>query len=119
KYAFWNFAFSPDSRWLLSGDAKENVARLWDLTAKGAVVNPIVIPGHTSNVSAVAISPDKRWLVTGSFDGTAHLWNLDANGPTGAPRVLQASAKTPDGRNGAVLRVVISRDSHWLITSGE
>ena len=34
KYAFWKLAFSPDSRWLLSGDAKENVARLWDLTQK-------------------------------------------------------------------------------------
>jgi WD40 repeat protein len=118
KYAFLEFAFSPDSRWLLSGDDKGD-ARLWDLTAKGAAVNPIVIRGHTSHVSAVAISPDKRWLVTGSFDGTAHLWNLDANGPTGAPRVLQASAKTPDGRNGAIYEVVISRDNHWLITWGE
>jgi WD40 repeat protein len=119
KYAFWHIAFSPDSRWLLSGDAKENVARLWDLTAKDAVVNPIVIPGHTSNVSAVAISPDKRWLVTGSFDGTAYLWSFDGNGPTGVPRVLQAGAKSPDGRNGAVFSVSVSRDSRWLITRGE
>jgi WD40 repeat protein len=119
KYAFGKIAFSPDSRWLLSGDDKENVARLWDLTVEGAVVNPIVISGHTSNVSAVAISPDKRWLVTGSFDGTAHLRNLATNGPTGVPRVLQASAKTPDGGNGAVYEVMISRDNHWLITWGK
>ena len=118
KYAFLEFAFSPDSRWLLSGDDK-GTARLWDLTAKGAAVNPIVIPGHTSHVSAVAISPNKRWLETGSFDGTAHLWPLDANGRIGTAHVLQASAKTPDGRNGAVFRVMISDNSHWLITWGD
>jgi WD40 repeat protein len=119
KYAFSTFAFSPDSRWLLSGDAEENVARLWDLTAKDLVVTPIVLSGHASRVSAVAISPDKRWLVTGSFDGTARVWSLGPNGPTGAPRVLQASGRTPDGKNGAVFQVVISRDSRWLITWGK
>ena len=61
-------------------------------------MKPIIIPGHTSNVSAVAISPDKRWLVTGSFDGTAHIWTLGADGPTGGPRVFQASEKVPAAR---------------------
>ena len=28
------------------------------------------------------ISPDKRWIVTGSEDKTARLWDLSANGST-------------------------------------
>ena len=32
--------------------------------------------GHEYLISAVAISADSRWLVTGSYDKTARLWNL-------------------------------------------
>ena len=31
---------------------------------------------YDSAVKALAVSPDSRWLVTGSADGAAYLWNL-------------------------------------------
>ena len=35
----------------------------------------LVIPiGHTSNVVAIAISPDGKFVLTGSYDKTAKLW---------------------------------------------
>ena len=37
-----------------------------------------VLAGHESNVWEVAISPDNHWLVTGSEDNTARLWDLTA-----------------------------------------
>jgi WD40 repeat protein len=40
--------------------------------------------GHEGPVNAVAISPDNRWVVTGSDDETARLWLLqmkDLNEP--------------------------------------
>ena len=40
-------------------------------------------------VSAVAISPDNRWLVTGSNDKTARLWDLSAKDPAANPVVLR------------------------------
>jgi WD40 repeat protein len=36
----------------------------------------VVLRGHESAVDAVAISPDSRWVVTGSSDNTARLWPL-------------------------------------------
>jgi formylglycine-generating enzyme required for sulfatase activity len=57
----------------------------------------------------VAISPDSRWLVTGSEDKTARLWDLTAKDPAAAPIVLR-------GHEAAISCVAISPDSRWLVT---
>jgi WD40 repeat protein len=58
----------------------------------------------------VAISPDNRWLVTGSDDRTARLWNLRAQDPGANPVALR-------GHRGAVNALAISFDSRWLVTA--
>jgi WD40 repeat protein len=65
--------------------------------------------GHQGAVFAIAISPDNRWLVTGSGDNTARLWDLTAPDPAAAPIVLR-------GHEGYVSAVAISPDNHWLVT---
>ena len=60
-------------------------------------------------VTAVAISPDNRWLVTGSEDKTARLWDLRAKDPAANPVVLR-------GHEASVNAVAISPDNHWLVT---
>lgn len=36
-----------------------------------------ILKGHTKNVSAVAFSPDSRFLASGSADNSIRLWNVD------------------------------------------
>jgi WD40 repeat protein len=57
----------------------------------------------------VGISPDNHWLVTGSWDGTARLWDMSAKDPAASPIVLH-------GHESAVYAVRISPDNHWLVT---
>ena len=59
--------------------------------------------------STVGISPDSHWLVTGSPDGTARLWDLRAKGPAASSEVLP-------GHDHPVSAVGISPDKHWLVT---
>ena len=35
-----------------------------------------VLAGHSDNVFSVAVSPDGKWLATGSLDKTVGLWAL-------------------------------------------
>lgn len=37
-----------------------------------------LVQGHTGPVFAVAVSPDGRWLATGSDDTTAKVWDLES-----------------------------------------
>jgi WD40 repeat protein len=60
------------------------------------------LEGHISSVNAVAITPDGRWVVSASADGTLRVWNLESGrtvrrleGHTGW---VNAVAVTPDGR---------------------
>ena len=66
--------------------------------------DPVVLRGRDM-VYAVAISPDNRWVVTGSLDKTTRLWFLQMNG-------LVDLARITVGRN-------FSADEWWLYFPGE
>ena len=73
-----------------------------------------VLLGHAKGVCAVAVAPDGSWLATGSYDGTAKLW--DAR--TCRERVtLVGHTKDVLGLC-SVWGVAISPDGAWLATTG-
>jgi WD40 repeat protein len=69
----------------------------------------VVLRGHDGEVNAVAVSPDNRWLVTGSLDKTARLSDLSAKDPAANPVVLR-------GHDGEVNAEAVSPDNRWLVT---
>ena len=71
---------------------------------------PLVAIASAAN--AVEISPDNHWLVSGSDDGTARLWNLTAKDPAANPVILR-------GHEDAVNAVGISPNNHWLVTGSD
>ena len=58
------------------------------------------------------ISPDTRWLVTGSEDKTAWLWDLRAKDLAANPVVLR-------GHLHPVYAVAISADNRWVVTGSK
>jgi WD40 repeat protein len=78
-----------------------------DLSAKDPAANPVVLSDHNGPVYGVAISPDNRWLVTGSSDNTARLWDLSAKDLADNPVVLRGYHE--------IRGVAISPDNRWVI----
>jgi len=71
-----------------------------------------VLRGHRDGVTAVAFSPDDRWLVTASEDTTARVWRSDG---TGVPRVLPSQALR--GHSGEVTAASFSPDGGRVVTA--
>jgi WD40 repeat protein len=103
------WAFSPDSRWLVT-EGTGGEAQLWDLTALKPGGAARVLRGHFC--LEAAFSPDRKWLATAGLDGTTRLWDLSAENRATAAVVLR-------GHAGSVRSVAISPDGRWLITGSD
>src|SRR5262249_18045071 len=96
-----SLVFSRDGRWLVSGGGSSG--RLWQV---GGLPEKRILAGHLQSVPCVAFSPDGKFLVSGSKDDTAVLWDT----ATGAEihtflkvGLVQEVAFSPDGKLLAVL----------------
>ena len=64
--------FSPDDQRLASCDGGSKTVMLWDSVSGKKLLS---LEGHKHYVHGVAFSPDGRRLATGSYDGTAKVWD--------------------------------------------
>ncbi len=64
-------AFSPDGRWLVTGDSRHQV-QVWE-TATGKRLTRLL--GHRDWALSVAWSADGKTIASGSIDGTVKLWD--------------------------------------------
>lgn len=98
----------------ISGDGKRLIAGAKD--GKGMILDPIegkvvakTYNVHREDFQAVAVSPDRRRVVTGGGDRTAKIWNILNNTYT-------AGAGTLKGHAGGVTAVAILPDNKTAVT---
>jgi len=108
----WALAVSQDGKWLVTGGPY--LTRLWDMKSQKLV--RILLP----SAKAVAVTPDSQYVIIGSCDGTAQLWDI-ATGKhirtfgeeVRRPYLL---AVTPDGRRLAIADYDVDL---WDLASGK
>lgn len=104
--------FSSDGDLLISGgptepttDGQIYTARVWDLNAKDPVSTFKTLRKHEDAVLCAALSPDDRWLYTGSRDRTICVWDLTQSGTSSpvrtekVPGYVAHMSLRPDGKS--------------------
>ncbi|MGD9981959.1 MAG: hypothetical protein AB7H66_06820 [Hyphomonadaceae bacterium] len=107
---FWEIAFSPDSRRLLTGlwghRFDRQPAKVWDIQS-GAEIT--ALRAHRGAVLSASYSSDGRLIATGSADRTVRVWEAASGRPIAVLR----------GHNGAIDSVSFSGDGRRLVTVGD
>ncbi|WP_143467791.1 serine/threonine-protein kinase [Leptolyngbya ohadii] len=96
-------SMSQNSRLLASSDA--NTIHLWDSVSGGLLQTFRV---NSRPVTAIAISPDGQNLVSGSQDGTLHIWQLTTG------RLVRILREPP---NFAVTAITFGASANQIITA--
>lgn len=93
-------------RALSSGYSPEADASL--IRSISSLYNRKLFSGHTGWVYAVAFSPDGKYALTGSLDGSARLWNVRTG----------KEIRQYLGHKGGISAVAFSPDGKFIITGG-
>jgi WD40 repeat protein len=97
---------SADGRFGLTAGFDTSMIQLWNLDTGECVWN---LPGHTDVVRALTLSPDARFALSGSSDGTVRFWDLRAG------RCLH----TFRGHTGEVNAVLLDPDATGAVSTAQ
>lgn len=109
EYGIYSLKISPDNRYILTGSkhtplsSKPGSCMIMDFEL-GVEIK--TLEGHKGHVTALAITADSRYVLTGGQDGVIHLWDLETG----------TKLKTMSGHNTAIVLIHITSDGQHVIT---
>ena len=93
-----DMAFDPSGRWVVTAHVTDTA--FWPLPDRA----PRVLSGHERRVISLEVTPDGKWLVSASSDGTLKAWPLSREADEQprtllrAPMYFPGLALDPDAR---------------------
>ena len=119
-------AWSPDSKQIVSGSLDKSL-KLWDASNGNAVreFKPYkekeFDKGHRDGVFSAALTPDGKFLVSGSSDHTLKVWNV-ADGSVVRelvnPNLTAPAGSSPYAHSGWIYSVRLTPDGQRVVSAG-
>jgi WD40 repeat protein/tRNA A-37 threonylcarbamoyl transferase component Bud32 len=100
-----DMAFTPDGRTLALGNYQNGNVEMFDV---GSGSKTTELTGVGRRLRAIAISRDGKWLASGGYDQTIHLWDLES----------RREVRQLHGHRSAVFCLAFSPDSLHLVSGG-
>jgi len=107
--SIYSMALSPDGRHLVVGAKKKptspdpGVIWIWEFEL-GQLLH--TLSGHKGHVTALTITPDSRYILSGSQHGDVKLWDLETG----------THLNTMTGHEGAILTIHLSPDGRHIVS---
>ena len=102
-------AKSYPAQGLISPEDQNYLIQLWNVEPTIGANGPPIKGPPGWNVYSVGFSPDGQRIVSGSFDGTARLWNVSTR---------EEAAPPMSGDQNPVLSVAFAHNHQWIVTGG-
>ena len=111
-------ALSPDGRRLAVGGIGPQADRYGSIYLLSLSDGEIeqVLTGHSRTINDLAFSADGRWLISGSLDKTARVWDMGQPKPD-ASSAKDGAALVLAGHTAAIGGVTFSPDGQWAATA--
>ncbi len=107
----FDLAFDPTGR-LLASASGDRTVKLWDV-AKGERLDTFSQP--LKEQYAVAFLPDGRHVIAGGVDSRIRVWKLSDSAKEGTNEIVESLF----AHDGPILRLAVSRDGRWIVSSSE
>ena len=110
--AIYSCKISPDGRYLITGSKKKpgtddpGVIWIWDYQNKKLLHT---CECHKGSVTALAITADSRYALSGGQDGSIKLWDLETG----------SLLKTMQGHKSTIVSITVAPDGNHLITGSK
>ena len=69
------------------------------------------LSGHSNCIESVAISQNRKFVVSGSMDNTIKIWNIET-------MKEKKTTKTIKAHNSGILCISISQDGQFIVSGG-
>ena len=109
EHGIYSMTISPDGRHLLCGSRRipgeryPGVVWIWDFEL-GVLLR--TLSGHKGHVTAITMTADSKYVLSGDQHGTVYLWDLETG-------IL---LKTMAGHTAPILKIHVSHDGQHVIT---
>jgi WD40 repeat protein len=107
----FDLAFDPSGR-LLASASGDRTVKLWDV-ARGERLDTFSQP--LKEQYSVGFMPDGRHVIAGGVDSRIRVWKLSDSAKGGTNELVESLF----AHDGPILRLAVSRDGRWIVSSSE